>query len=92
MPNKGDYTFSIKIDLFFLRITSKSAMQFMIIFREPVLTQPTGEKTRIWEPVNPENLQYLNFDREIRMIQDPFEKDLTFWNTLNLTSLISVAS
>jgi len=61
-------------------------------FREPLYTDPNGTDVRIWDEVFPtdEEIQVLEFNKDIRMIPDPFVRRRKFWENIGLPDTFPV--
>jgi carboxylesterase type B len=46
---------------------------------EPLLPQEPSVFAGLWQPVQPHNVQFLQLNKEIKMIPQPFKKRLKFW-------------
>jgi len=67
-----------------------SAYNFLIFgdiphYRQPLYTTKTGEHRKIWEPVRPlREPRFLQLNREVKMISNPYVKEVVFWESLGL--------
>ena len=65
-------------------------MNFEYTFsREPYYTKENGEEFRVWNPiVDPQNMSFLLIDNAIKMIPEPYLKQITFWEELGNINIL----
>lgn len=60
----------------------------MDICRTPEYSGEDGTLHKFWEVIkDPESLELLQIDKEVKMVEDPYKRVAAFWETLGIPDM-----
>lgn len=61
-----------------------------VTFGEPLYTTDEGDEIKIWDPIQDvKNMTFLQLDREVKMVPQPFVERIRFWENLGLKDTVA---